>query len=135
MLNREIRNDVHRWAQHLTDLGHGKKFISQVIAILVKNRAPVGKSGCTCNNWGPRWIEDSQDLICSACWAGALKADQSMFVNGVKPVTMAMIDQSQSWGFDRAKLREFRAQRLWDEAFDRYHTFATHWDLESDPRD
>jgi hypothetical protein len=34
-----------------------------------------------------------------------------MFVNGVKPVTMAMIDQSQSWGFDRAKLRELRYNR------------------------
>jgi hypothetical protein len=37
-----------------------------------------------------------------------------MFVNGVKPVTMEMIETSQSWGFDRAKLRELRADRVWD---------------------
>jgi hypothetical protein len=135
MLDPKIKNDVHRWAQHLTDLGHGKGFVSTLIAILVKNRGPVGtgKYACTCNNWGPRWIEDSQHGCCPGCWAGALDADQSMFVNGVKPVTMAMIDQSQSWGFDRAKLRALRANRLSNELFDRYHNFATHW--ESDPRD
>jgi hypothetical protein len=63
----------------------------------------------------------------------ALDADQSMFVNGVKPVTMLMIEQNASWGFNILKLRELRAQRLWDELFDRYHAFAKHW--ESDPRD
>ena len=104
MLNKEIKNDVHRWAQHLTDLGHTKLFISQVIDVLVKIRGPIGN--CTCANWGPQWMDSLHGGCCPGCWAGALKADQMMGVNGVKPVTMKMIDNSQSWGFDRDKIRE-----------------------------
>jgi hypothetical protein len=111
MLDPKIKNVINRWTHHLTDLGHSNEFISRFVARVVHTRGPL-PNGCTCNNWGPRWIENSRDLICPACWAGALKADQSMFVNGVKPVTMAMIDQSQSWGFDRAKLRELREARI-----------------------
>jgi hypothetical protein len=36
-----------------------------------------------------------------------------MKVNGVKPVTMAMIEQNASWGFNILKLRELKlAQEL-----------------------
>jgi hypothetical protein len=110
MLNPEIKNVIHRWTNHLTSLGHSKAFINRFVARHVKSRGPL-PNGCTCNNWGPRWIEDSQDLICPVCWAGALKADQMMRVNGVKPVTMAMIETSQSWGFNVPKLRELNAAR------------------------
>jgi hypothetical protein len=111
MLDKTIKNNINRWTHHLTSVGLSKKFISRFVAHMVEERGPLA-NGCTCNNWGPRWIEDSKDLICPVCWAGALKADQTMFVNGVKPVTMAMIDQSQSWGFDRAKLRELRFKNI-----------------------
>jgi hypothetical protein len=110
MLDPKIKNVIHRWTNHLTSLGHTNYFISRFVARMVKARGPL-PNGCTCNNWGPRWLEYSQDLICPVCWAGALAADQMMFVNGVKPVTMAMIERSQSWGFDRAKLRRLRYEK------------------------
>jgi hypothetical protein len=34
-----------------------------------------------------------------------------MKVNGVKPVTRAMVQQSQSWGFNKAKLDELKWDR------------------------
>ena len=104
MLNKEIKNNIHMWHQHLTDLGHTNEFISRVVDMMVKIRGPI--NGCTCNNWGPRWIENSLTGLCPKCWALALECDHEMKVNGVKPVTMKMIDESQSWGFDRDKIRE-----------------------------
>jgi hypothetical protein len=104
MLDPNVKNLIHRWTLHLTSLGHSKAFISRFVARQVKIRGPIGN--CTCNNWGPRWIEDSEDLCCPGCFAGALAADQSMFVNGVKPVTTEMVENSMSWGFDRARIRE-----------------------------
>jgi hypothetical protein len=111
MLNILIKNKVHRWAQHLQDLGHDKPFINRMIASIVKTRGPL-PNGCTCNNWGPRWIEDSEDGCCPACFQGALESDQEMKVNGVKPVTMQMVAEAQSWGFNVPKLRELRYERL-----------------------
>ena len=110
MLDKEIKNDVQRWAKHLTELGHTKLFISKVIHMIVDIRGPLGKSGCTCNNWGPRWLEDSLSGCCPGCWALALECDQMMFVNGVKPVTARMVAESQSWGFDKNKIRELNEE-------------------------
>ena len=103
MLDLTIKNDINRWVHHLTGLKFSNGFISRFVARMVEKRGPI--NGCTCNNWGPRWIENSRDLICPKCWAGALKADQMMKVNGVKPVTPEMVENSQSWGFDRARIR------------------------------
>ena len=94
MLNKEIKNIVNRWSNHLTDLGHSKAFISKVVACIVKLRGPIGegKYACTCNNWGPRWLEYSEDGCCPGCFRWALDHHQMMSINGVKPVTMAMIE-------------------------------------------
>ena len=114
MLDKEIKNGIHRWTKHLTSVGCSKAFISRFVAHMVKIRGPVGtgKYACTCNNWGPRWLVDSQDGCCPGCFAWALDHHQEMKVNGVAPVTMAMIDQSASWGFNILKIRELRAKRL-----------------------
>ena len=112
MLDNKIKNVVHRWTNHLTSLGHSKAFISRFVAHIVKARGPVGtgKYACTCNNWGPRWLEYSQDGCCPGCWAWALDHHQAMKVNGVKPVTMAMIEQNASWGFNVPKIRDIRTR-------------------------
>jgi len=111
MLDLNVKNVVNRWALHLTSLGHTNEFISKFIGRMVRNRGPL-PNGCTCDNHGPRWFEFSLNGCCPACWAGALKADQMMFVNGVKPVTVKMVEESASWGFNKAKLRELRALRI-----------------------
>jgi hypothetical protein len=105
MLDPKIKNVIHRYVKHFQSLGHDKPFINKFVAHVVTARGPL-PNGCTCNNWGPRWIEDSEDLCCPVCFTGALKADQNMFVNGVKPVTTEMVENSMSWGFDRVKIRE-----------------------------
>ena len=112
MLDDKIKNNIHKWARHLTDLGHSKNFIGLFVAHMVERRGPIGtgKYACTCNNFGPRWLEDSQDGCCPGCFAWALDHHQEMKVNGVKPVSMAMIEQSASWGFNILKLRELRAE-------------------------
>ena len=104
MLDGKIKNTTQRWVKHLTDLGHTNDFISRFVARQAKIDGPVGR--CTCNNWGPRWGENSLSGCCPGCWAGALESDQMMFVNGVEPVTMKMIERSQSWGFNVPKIKE-----------------------------
>ena len=63
MLDPNVKNVIHRWTLHLTSLGHSKKFISRFVACIVKLRGPIGtgRYACTCNNWGPRWGEHSED--------------------------------------------------------------------------
>jgi hypothetical protein len=107
MLDYTIKNPINRWTHHLTALGHSKPFISRFVARMVRNRGPIGN--CTCDNWGPRWIEDSLNLCCPGCYTLALDSDQMMFVNGVKPVTTDMVEKSMSWGFDKAKIRELNS--------------------------
>jgi hypothetical protein len=108
MLDKSIKNGIHRWTNHLTKLGLSKKFISTFVARMNKIRGPLA-NGCTCDNWGPRWEEDSLNLCCPACWAGALRSDQMMKVNGVKPVTTKMVEESQSWGFYLPNLRQLNS--------------------------
>ena len=110
MLDNKIENTINRWTHHLVSLGHTKSFINQFVAGVVRLRGRVGtgKFACTCNNWGPRFIEDSQNGCCPGCFALALECDQEMKVNGVKPVTMAMIERS-TWGFNVARLKELKA--------------------------
>jgi hypothetical protein len=117
MLDPKVKNVIHRWTLHLTSLGHSKAFISSFVAHIVKVRGPIGtgKYACTCNNWGPRWGEDSEKGCCDGCFAWALDHHQEMKVNGVKPVTMGMIERSKSWGFNVAKLHELRARRKFSE--------------------
>ena len=111
MLDKKIKNVTHRWTNHLLSVGCSSKFISRFVARMVTRRGPMGKGryACTCNNWGPRWLEYSQDGCCPGCFAWALDHHQEMKVNGVAPVTMAIIDQSASWGFNVLKIRELRA--------------------------
>ena len=117
MLDPKVKNVIHRWTLHLTSLGHSKAFINRFVARVVAARGPIGtgKYACTCNNWGPRWLEDSQDGCCPGCFRWALDHHQEMKVNGVAPVTMAMIDQSASWGFNILKIRRIRYERIMAE--------------------
>jgi hypothetical protein len=108
MLDPNVKNVIHRWTLHLTSLGHDKKFISRFVARVAFLRGSIGtgRYACTCNNWGPRWLEDSLDGCCPGCFRWALDHHQEMKVNGVKPVTTEMVENSMSWGFDRARIRE-----------------------------
>jgi hypothetical protein len=107
MLDDNIKNDVNRWATHLTSLGHTKEFISKVVAGIVKRRGPIGN--CTCDNWFCTWEYSHRGRCCPGCWALALKCDQMRFVNGVKPVSARMVEESQSWGFDKTKIKELNS--------------------------
>jgi hypothetical protein len=112
MLRKGIKNYINRWVHHMNDLEFKPEFISKLVASMVRERGPIGtgKYACTCNNWGPRWLENSEDGCCPGCFRWALDHHQMMSVNGVKPVTMAMIEQSASWGFNILKIRELRLE-------------------------
>jgi len=108
----DIKNDVQRNATAMRLAGASNIGISRVVAEMVIDRGPVGtgKYQCRCNNWGPRWIENSSDGCCAGCWQWAIDHHQEMSVNGVKPVTMGMIERS-TWGFNVAKIRLLNIKR------------------------
>ena len=103
----DIKNDVQRNATAMRLVGSSNEQINRVVADIISDRGPIGtgKYACTCNNWGPRWIENSLDGCCPGCFQWALDHHQEMDVNGVEPVTMSMIENA-TWGFNVAKLRE-----------------------------
>ena len=108
----DIKNDVQRNSTAMRLAGSSNEQISRVVADIIKDRGPIGtgRYACTCNNWGPRWIENSKNLCCYGCLQWALDYHQDMAVNGVKPVTMAMIERS-TWGFNVAKLKELKLKK------------------------
>jgi len=109
----DIKNDVQRNATAMRLAGATNEQISRVVADIVDERgfAGSGRYSCSCNNWGPRWIENSKDAICQGCWNWARDHHQEMKINGVKPVTMDMIERS-TWGFNVAKIKELKAKNL-----------------------
>jgi hypothetical protein len=109
----DIKNDVQRNATAMRLAGSSNEQISRVVADIVADRGPIGtgRYACTCNNWGPRWIENSRDAVCQGCWDWSLDHHQEMAVNGVEPVTMDMVEKS-TWGFNVAKLKEIKALDL-----------------------
>jgi hypothetical protein len=112
MLDKKINNTINRWTHHLTSLNHAPAFISRLVAIIAKARGPIGtgKYACTCNNWGPRWLENSEDGCCPGCFRWALDHHQHGAVNGFKPLTLAICEQTRSFGLNILKLRELRAK-------------------------
>jgi hypothetical protein len=82
------------------EMGLSNDFISAVVAQYVKDcnkGVHLDKYTCTCDNWGPRWGENSLNFICPGCWQWALDHHQEMEVNGVKPPTVKMIREN-TWG-------------------------------------
>ena len=105
----DIKNKVQRFSTAMRLAGASNEQISKVVAGIIKDRGPIGEGryACSCNNHGPRWIENSKDGCCPGCWALALDYHQEMKVNGVKPVTLKMIEKS-TWGFNVNKLKEIK---------------------------
>ena len=146
----DIKNDVQRNATAMRLVGSSNEQINRVVADIISDRGPIGtgKYACTCNNWGPRWIENSLDGCCPGCFAMALDIHQEMDVNGVEPPTREMIENN-TWGINVAQLDKNRANRLIDKAlaedftelpeFDRYpvegRTSTWDWAAGNDPED
>jgi len=96
-----IKNPINRMATRLTRAGVSKRSIKHVVALMVKSRGPVGtgKYACSCNNFGPRWIEDSLDGCCPGCFQWALDHHYEVPTSKLDPnrVTTEMIE-SNTWG-------------------------------------
>jgi hypothetical protein len=86
--------------------------INALVAEYVIERGPVGtgKYACTCNNWGPRWGENSLTGCCDGCFKWSLNHHQEMSVNGVKPPTRKMITEN-TWGIYVPNLDKERESR------------------------
>ena len=106
----DIKNDVQRYSTAMRLAGASNEHISKVVGQLVAEKH-AGKDRtqyeCTCDNWGPRFGENSLSMCCPGCWALALDYHQEMKVNGVEPVTMEMVERS-TWGFNVNKLKEIK---------------------------
>jgi len=97
----DIGNMQQRMVTAMTRVGCDNSTISNIVARYVKNRGPVGtgKYACSCNNWGPRWIENSKDGCCPGCFAWAMDHHYEVPTSKLDPnrVTTEMIE-SNTWG-------------------------------------
>jgi len=109
-----IKNLINQRATGQARIGIDKAETARCINDDVQLRGPIGtgKYRCTCDNFGPRFLEDSLNGCCPGCFQWALDHHQEMSVNGVKPVTMEMIESSQSHGFNVAVIKKNKAQKF-----------------------
>ena len=131
----DIKNDVQRNATAMRMAGSSNLQISRVVADIIKDRGPIGtgRYSCSCNGWGPRWIENSKDAVCQGCWNLARDHHQEMKINGVEPVTMDMVEDGQSHGINIKKLKEILAIKAHEAihvAVKNCRQTPTTWDLE-----
>ena len=113
---KDIKNHIQQFETANRRTGVSNVQISRAVAEIVNVRGPVGDGpyACRCNNWGPRWIENSSDGCCAGCWQWALDHHQEMDVNGVEPPTREMIEKN-TWGISADKVRELNHKK---HAFD-----------------
>ena len=121
---KDIKNPINRMATALSRAGMDKTYISQVVAHMVEDREQNSPTRycespyhCTCNNWGPRFIEDSLDGCCPGCFQWALDHHYEVPTSKLDPnrVTREMIENN-TWGINVAQLDKNRANRLIDKA-------------------
>ena len=132
----DIKNDVQRNATAMRMAGSSNLQIRRVVADIIKHRGPIGtgRYSCSCNGWGPRWIENSLNGCCPGCFQWALDHHQDMSVNGVVPPTVKMVEDGQSHGINIKKLKEILAIKAHEAihvAVKNCRQTPTTWDLEN----
>ena len=107
-INLNIKNPIQQFVISNKQIGVGNDEISRAIAAWVKVRGPIGtgRYACTCNNWGPRWIENSESGCCPGCWSWA--SDHHYEVGSASKldrdrVTRSMIEKN-TWGINVKQL-------------------------------
>jgi len=127
----DIKNPINQFATAAKRIGISNEEISVAVAEFVKVRGPIGtgKYQCSCNNWGPRWIEDSLDGCCPGCFQWALDHHYEVPTSKLDPnrVTREMIEEN-TWGIDADKVREMNHKK---HAFDGLENVAAG----NDPKD
>ena len=110
-----IKNDINRMVTRLNRAGSSNECINHVIKTMVDYRGPIGtgRYACTCNNWGPRWIENSADGCCDGCLNWAMDKHYEVPTSKLDPnrVTMEMIERN-TWGIRVDVIKKMRAERL-----------------------
>jgi hypothetical protein len=111
----DIKNDVQRNATAMRLAGASNEAINRVTAEIVEARGPIGtgKYACSCNNNGPRFIENSTDGCCPGCFQWALDHHYEVPTSELDPnrVTMEMIENN-TWGIRVDKVKELKALEL-----------------------
>lgn len=108
-----IGNQINRVQTRMRLMGAKNEWINDVVKGMVEERGPVGtgKYACTCNNWGPRWIENSADGCCPGCFQWAMDKHYEVPTSKLDPnrVTMDMIERN-TWGINVAKIKELNGK-------------------------
>lgn len=109
-----INNMLQKLVKDYLEMGLSNEHISRIVAQYVKDcnkGKELGRYTCTCNNWGPRWGENSLTGCCEGCFRWAIHHHQEMSVNGVAPPTRKMIN-ANTWGIYVPNLEKNEAEEL-----------------------
>ena len=114
-----MKNTMQRLVGIMTRLEYSNSQINEIVAVNVDERGPIGtgRYACTCNNWGPRWMENSADPCCLGCYNWAMDHHYEVPTSDLDPnrVTTEMI-RKNTWGINVKQLDKNRANRLIDKA-------------------
>ena len=109
----DIKNPINQFATAAKRIGISNEEISVAVAEFraeqLKAKVGLRLYECTCNNWGPRWIENSQDGCCPGCFQWALDHHYEVPTSKLDPnrVTREMIENN-TWGINVAQLDKNR---------------------------
>lgn len=109
-----ITNEVQRTSTGMRMAGaensHISKTIDKLVAEKNKNK-PLLRYTCTCNNWGPRWFENSNYGCCDGCFLWSLDHHYEYGYHGKARWLTVDFTEGNTWGIRSDKLRELLADR------------------------
>jgi hypothetical protein len=108
----DIKNDVQRNATAMRLAGSSNEQINRVTADIIDARGPIGEGryACTCNNNGPRFIENSRDLCCQGCFNWAYDHHYEYSIHGQADWLTCEWAEGNTWGINVDKLRELNGK-------------------------
>lgn len=109
---KDIKNPINQYVTASRRIGVSNDEIKIAVADYVRIRGPIGtgKYACSCNSFGPRWIEDSLDGCCPGCFQWALDHHYEVPTSKLDPnrVTREMVEKN-TWGISAKQLYKNKA--------------------------
>lgn len=109
----DVQNTQHRHALAMKQAGASNVKISRHVAELVNQREaadPADRDAnpyhCTCNNWGPRFIENSSDGCCAGCWKWSMDHHYDYETHGQAEWLTCDWLEGNTWGIHVDNLRK-----------------------------
>lgn len=120
---KDIKNPIQQYetaARRISIAGHE---ISRNVANFVKVRGPVGtgRYACTCDNWGPRFIENSQTGCCPGCFNWAFDHHYEVRYHGPAVHVTPEFLEGNTWGIRVDAVRKLKSERKALDEHERLH--------------